>query len=147
MSTRIRKLASSAAALLIAISFMPIRAFAASNVNVEGTDYSVAANGNGSNGGTWVWDGVDLMSLDSYDGGAIRAVGDLIVDLKGNNTVSNTGGSTISVDSGDLTITGDGSLTATTTGDMDRTGTIVANGGDVNITDTTVTVDSQKAGQ
>lgn len=142
MKRKSRKLACAAVAVLMTMCLAPAQALAATAVNVEGIDYAAAANGSGSGGGTWVWDGADAMALNNYNGGAIRATGDLTINLTGDNTVSNTGGSTVAVKSGDLTITGDGSLTATTTATIDRTGTIFADGGDVNITDTTVVVET-----
>ena len=138
---------------LFGMALMPSAAFAATSLEVgEDPAYTEAAEGTGSNGGTWAWDGADDLVLDNYDGGKIKAYGgDLNVELNGNNTIdyaeppaSDTDGCAIYVDEGNLTVTdqdGDG-------GTLDATsynGLVAHNGegqdnGNVTIENTTVNI-------
>ena len=141
MKTRLKKSARLVFAFMIATYLVPMQAFAATAVRVEGTDYNAAAQGNGASGGTWAWDGADSMALNDYDGGPISATGDLALDLTGDNTITATDNAAIAVTDGDLDISGDGSLTASVTSNFDRSGAVTVTNGDINITDTTVTVE------
>jgi hypothetical protein len=120
-----RVITKAAAAIMAGLLAFPGTAFAATQVGVGENVYYEAANGAGSNGGSWSWDGANGMVLDNYNGSSITAVGDLNVNLEGENHIVTTsteyfdtdaqGISTYSDTSGsaDLTITGDGSLSVT----------------------------------
>ena len=136
---------------LFGMALMPSAAFAATSLEVgEDPAYTEAAEGTGSNGGTWAWDGADDLVLDNYDGGKIKAYGgDLNVELNGKNTIDNAkptdmDGCAIIVTEGNLTVTdqdGDG-------GTLDATsynGLVAHNGegqdnGNVTIENTTVNI-------
>lgn len=106
------------AAVMAGLLALPSAAWAATDVTVDGAQYFAAANGAGSNGGTWAWDGADDMALNGYDGGGILANGDLNIELTGDNTVTVDQGYGVATTqnaethdpTGDVTITGDGSL-------------------------------------
>ena len=99
-----RKFAMGATAVAMsALLAMPNAAFAATYLEVGGTGYD-AANGAASGEG-WSWDGGDNMVLDGYNGGYIYSVGDLNIELVGDNTVS---GEAPAESEGDLGYYGDG---------------------------------------
>ena len=123
------------AAIMAGLLAFPGTALAATEISVDEQWYYEQASGSGSNGGTWSWDGADDMVLNNYDGGSIRAVGDLNVELVGENTITadaqkvdgyeydvyNSTGLSADVareggrvvEQGELTVSGDGSLTIT----------------------------------
>lgn len=117
-----RVMRTALAAVLAGLMAFPSPAFAAERVYVGGYQYTEAANGNGANGGTWSWNGADDMVLDNYNGDNIAGVGNLNIELVGDNTIEADYGplnadmsSAISEysygnDEGNLAITGDGTL-------------------------------------
>ena len=109
-----RLIACGTGALMCASLLTPSAAFAAEIVSVDGTDYAAAdyADGVGDEAKTWWWDGKDDLSLNNYNGGAIRAEGELNVSYSGTNTVTTDSGSgIISYDSDEGATTKDGNLT------------------------------------
>ena len=90
------------AAVLAGLLAFPGTAFAATEVGVDGATYTEAWG----DGSTWSWDGADYMELNGYNGSGISAVGDLTIDLYGDNVV-NSSGEGVYVEDGDLTITGE----------------------------------------
>lgn len=140
-----RVVATGLAAALSLGTALPASAYAATSVSVQDTEYTAAASGAGSKGGTWSWDGKDAMSLVDYDGGKIGAMGDLVITATGKNKVtaaSKDGDSTndapaVKVTDGDLTVTGSGSLDATADNDH-AVAAIKTDNGDLSIKDTTV---------
>ena len=140
-----RVVATGLAAALSLGAALPASAYAATSVSVQDTEYTAAASGSGSRGGTWSWDGKDGMSLVDYDGGKIGALGDLTITTTGKNTVAaaskdgnpNNDTPAIAVADGDLTVTGPGSLDATADNDH-AVGAIKTANGDLSIKDTTV---------
>ncbi|WP_242622112.1 hypothetical protein [Olsenella sp. Marseille-P4559] len=140
-----RVVATGLAAALSLGAALPASAYAATSVSVQDTEYTTAASGSGSRGGTWSWDGKDGMSLVDYDGGKIGALGDLTITTTGKNTVAaaskdgnpNNDTPAIAVADGDLTVTGPGSLDATADNDH-AVGAIKTVNGDLSIKDTTV---------
>lgn len=83
--------AAVAAALIPSLLATP--ALAATQIGIDGNTYTDAAEGKGSEGGTWSWGGKDEdpLNLNSYKGGAISwQGGDLTINAKGDNTVSKT---------------------------------------------------------
>lgn len=92
------------AAVLAGLLAFPGTAFAATEVGVDGTTYTEAAG----DGSTWSWDGADYMELNGYNGSGINAVGDLTIDLYGDNFINAEGNDYgVGVTNGDLTITGE----------------------------------------
>ncbi len=92
------------AAVLAGLLSFPGTAFAATEVGVDGETYTEAWG----DGSTWSWDGADNMELNGYNGSGINAVGDLTIDLYGENFISADGaGYGVSVSDGDLTIAGE----------------------------------------
>lgn len=151
--THARKIVATglAAALSIGAS-LPATAYAATSVNVQDTEYTAAASGAGSKGGSWSWDGKDGMSLDNYDGGKISAVGDLTVTVTGKNAVAasskdgdpDNDAPAVKVTDGDLTVTGPGSLEATADNDH-AVGAIKTDNGDLSIKGTSVSATQNAA--
>ncbi len=74
-------------AVIMVCTLLPISAFAAgSTLTVGGKEYTAAASGAG-----WSWDAAkQTLTLNGYDGGAIKYDGDLTIVLKGTNTISLT---------------------------------------------------------
>ncbi len=148
MRQRTRRIATAGISAVLALTMVPMQAFAATSVTVD-KEYTSEANGTGANGGTWSWDGADGMALDGYNGGSITAKGDLDITLSGDNTITASAGkpsygSAIYVDDGDLSITGDGTLDAESS--TATYGVIEAEDGDVDIENTTVTVNATSNG-
>lgn len=119
--TRIMR--TTTAAIIAGLLAFPGTAFAADAVYVGSDEYTAAASGSGSSGGTWSWDGADDMQLDNYNGENIASVGTLNVELVGDNKVEidygpASGSSTAygmyvtpgSESDSTLTVTGGGSL-------------------------------------
>ena len=76
------------AALLPALLATP--ALAATQIGIDGSTYTEAASGTGSNGGSWSWGGNDSdpLNLNGSNGGAISwQGGDLTINATGDNTV------------------------------------------------------------
>lgn len=128
------------AAVLAGLLSFPGTAFAATEVGVDGETYTEAWG----DGSTWSWDGADNMELNGYNGSGINAVGDLTIDLYGDNFISADGSNYgVRVDEGNLTITGengDGGLYIDTentgSGDFgigDSGGNVTIKGADVTI--------------
>lgn len=91
----------------------PNLAFAADWVNVDGTQYSDKTTG--ASGTGWMWDGQDDLNLNGYMDGPISAQGDLVVNLAGENSVTNNcapenNAGALTVDQGNLTTQGEGTL-------------------------------------
>lgn len=154
LSSRVSRLFASVAAALLSLLLVPAAAFASTTINVEGTDYTEAASGHGSGGGTWKWDGADAMGLNDYVGGRITADGALDITLTGENVInydaSTDGGNTALVtgyqDGGDLTIEGDGNLTVNATADGGDVVYGIYSYGDLNVEDTSVSVNVESEG-
>ncbi len=109
-----RLIACGTGAVMCASLLTPSAAFAADMVSVDGTEYAASdyADGVGDEAKTWWWDGKDDLSLNNYNGGAIRAEGELNVSYSGTNTVTTDFGSgIISHDSDGEATTTDGNLT------------------------------------
>ena len=101
-----KRLATGAFAVLVAGSMsFPSMALALESGTVGETGI---ANGTENSGEGWSYDGADTIALVDYAGDAISTVGDTIISLEGENTV--TGG--IVTSDGDLTIKGDTSVPA-----------------------------------
>lgn len=140
------------AVALSTVAFTPLQAFAASEIWIDdgtGTSaqYTNAANGTGSGGGTWDWDGADSLTLDDYMGSEIMAKGDLDIDVSGDNVVTNDEPDSegycegISVYDGDLSISGEGTLDVNAQAQIEGsayTEGIYVYNGDVRIDGTTV---------
>lgn len=130
------------AAVLAGLLSFPGTAFAATEVGIDGTTYTEA----GGDGSTWSWDGADHMELNGYNGSGINAVGDLTIDLYGDNFISAEGRNYgIDVTDGDLAISGkngDGGLYI----DTENTGAsdfgIGTNAGSVTIDNADVTINT-----
>ena len=138
---------------LFGMALMPSTAFAATSLEIgENPAITEAAEGTGSNGGTWSWDGADALVLDNYDGGKIKAYGgDLNIELNGKNTVdyanppaSDLDGCAIIVNEGNLTVTdrdGDGgTLDATSYNGLVAHNDPGQDNGNVTIENTTVNI-------
>lgn len=89
-----RSLRSDAAAAAVTAALLPALlatpALAATQISIGGNTYTEAAQGTGSNGGTWSWGGQDdsPLNLDNYNGGAISwQGGGLAINATGENTV------------------------------------------------------------
>ena len=89
-----RSLRSGAAAAAVTAALLPALlatpALAATQISIGGNTYTEAAQGTGSNGGTWSWGGQDdsPLNLDNYNGGAISwQGGGLAINATGENTV------------------------------------------------------------
>ena len=139
-----RRATAMAAAVVISAALMcPNLAFAADWVNVDGTQYSDKTTG--ASGTGWMWDGQDDLNLNGYTGGPISAQGDLVVNLAGENSVTNNAApennaGALTVDQGNLTIQGEGTLNATAdtdviaaTGDGETGGDVTISGSKVNV--------------
>lgn len=112
MRTSARNASIAAASILLALCMTPLQAFAATSVSVNGAEYNEAANGAGSKGGTWNWDGANDMQLVDYNGGAIASVGDLDITSTGDTTISSGGDiSAIDAMNGNISITNNGTMT------------------------------------
>lgn len=98
---------------IVFIIFISINIFANSRITVDEVLYESAETDIGSNVGEFVWDGNNTITLNSYDGGSIRAEGDLVVILNGDNkiTCNDSENYGLSTQNGNLTIEGNGSLT------------------------------------
>lgn len=111
LSPKMRKATTCMFIVIIAstLSFPPL-ALALDSGTIDDTEIAngTAANGNGSSGGTWAYDGADTITLDNFAGNGIRAFGNTIIDLVGDNAVAGY----VSVD-GDLTVIGDETLGGT----------------------------------
>lgn len=150
------KLFCAITSVVVSFAICPLQAFAASELWIDdgsGTSaqYTKAANGVGSGGGTWDWDGGDALELDSYQGSAIYAKGDLDIDLSGDNVVTDKqvgsiDADAICVEGGDLTIEGDGTLEANSESEEGWSSGIYAIDGDVTIDDATVVVNASSSG-
>ena len=133
-----RATATATAVAISAALLCPNLAFAADWVNVDGTQYSDKTTG--ASGAGWAWDGQDDLNLNGYTGGPIAAQGNLVVNVAGQNSVTNaapldTNVGAIAVDQGNLTIQGAGELDATAgTNVISATGNGEA-GGDVTVKD------------
>lgn len=129
--------------MISAALMCPNLAFAADWVNVDGTQYSDKTTG--ASGTGWMWDGQDDLNLNGYMGGPISAQGDLVVNLAGENSVTNNAApennaGALTVDQGNLTIQGEGTLNATAdtdvimaTGDGEAGGDVTISGSKVNV--------------
>jgi hypothetical protein len=109
-----RLIACGTGAMMCASLLTPSAAFAADMVSVDGTEYAASdyVDGVGDDAKTWWWDGKDDLSLNNYNGGAIRAEGELNVSYSGTNTVTTDSGSgIISYDSEEDATATDGNLT------------------------------------
>ena len=112
-------LRTATAAVMAGLISLPAPALGATDIYVGADQYFEAASGQGSEGGTWAWDGADGMALVDYAGGAICANGDLSIGLSGDNHVGGGDangdgyGEGVRVEGGDPTLTGEGSLTVT----------------------------------
>lgn len=139
-----RRATAMAAAVVISAALMcPNLAFAADWVNVDGTQYTDKTTG--ASGTGWMWDGQDDLNLNGYTGGPISAQGDLVVNLAGENSVTNNAApennaGALTVDQGNLTIQGEGTLNATAdtdvimaTGDGEAGGDVTISGSKVNV--------------
>lgn len=139
-----RRATAMAAAVVISAALMcPNLTFAADWVNVDGTQYSDKTTG--ASGTGWMWDGQDDLNLNGYMGGPISAQGDLVVNLAGENSVTNNAApennaGALTVDQGNLTIQGEGTLNATAdtdvimaTGDGEAGGDVTISGSKVNV--------------
>ena len=144
-----RATATATAVAISAALLCPNLAFAADWVNVDGTQYSDKTTG--ASGAGWAWDGQDDLNLNGYTGGPIAAQGNLVVNVAGQNSVTNaapldTNVGAITVDQGNLTIQGAGELDATAgTNVISATGNGEA-GGDVTISGATVKVTATNDG-
>lgn len=132
-------------AFVLVFSLCSMSAFAASSLEIEDGYYEEAANGEGSGGGTWAWDGAEDLQLNDF-------VSDYGISTEGSITITTTGDCTVGgygidvftdysgeePEEGDLTITGDGTLNVVTEDDWDLDGIYAT--GDVEIKDTTVNV-------
>lgn len=141
-----RRATAMAAAVVISAALMcPNLAFAADWVNVDGTQYTDKTTG--ASGTGWMWDGQDDLNLNGYTGGPISAQGDLVVNLAGENSVTNNAApennaGAITVDQGNLTIQGEGTLNATADTDVIMATGDGEAGGDVTISGSKVTVNA-----
>ncbi len=110
------KLSKTAVVLLSGIMcFMlsPVAAFAADSVTFD-KQYTDAAQGTGSAGGKWIWDGGTGLTLDNYDGAAFEADGDINLNLVGGNHIGTSADDEFAIlvnegdtEEGNLTITGE----------------------------------------
>ena len=94
----IKTLASMFFAATLALS-APLAAFAATDITVEDTKYTTAANGTGNGGGTWTWDGQDLLALNNFiSDKELVYTGTLTVALTGENEVAAINGEREEID-------------------------------------------------
>lgn len=158
------------AAIMAGLLAFPNVALAAEMVYVGDDGYTEASSGSGSNGGSWAWDGADNMVLNNYDGGSIGAVGDLSVELIGNNNVTVETGPAYeqygdvqvaygvyakseSGEDADLTLTGSGSLSITGNGEIQNDNGaeglaigVYGSGTNVTVDNTRVNIDLSNSG-
>lgn len=102
--TLARKLATGTLAGLVAGMLMfPSMALAIDSGTIDGNEITngTEAEGEGSGGGTWAYDGADTITLNDFIGETIQTVGDTIINANGTNEVTSIEAS------GDLTINGD----------------------------------------
>lgn len=135
--------------VVLALLLAPSTAFASTLIKVDGTEYTQAASGKGSKGGTWEWDGADLFSMDNYNGGRIVSDGALDIVLTGNNIINYNGSDdgnsallTGTEHGGALTIEGEGELTVNFEVEKEQVAVYgIYSYGDLNVNDTTVNVE------
>ena len=122
-----RKFATGMFAVLVAgmMSF-PSVALALDSGTVDGNEIAngTAANGEGSGGGSWSYDGADTIELNNFVGGTIQTVGDTIIELEGNNVVEGN----VATQAGDLTINGDANVDGVDKPSLDVAGSKQING-------------------